>query len=287
MTKNNLEQKSTTETTDSHELGRSPVVNNDLLKNIQKRPRPLHRVGYGPLAAILVTVFSYIVSQIIGYALIGTWVQLTSGDVNQVLAKPSIELQFSLFLIIETITILIVYRFLKNRGLSLGSIGLKRKIRASDVARALGVFFVYFLFLMAVTAIISGTGQVDTEQRQQIGFDGANGSGQLLLVFLSLAILPPIAEEILFRGFLYTGLLKKMNIKLAAVVVSLIFAVLHLQIGSGAPPLYMAAIDTFILSLFLVYLREKTGSLWAGMIVHFMKNSLAFLALFVIKINGV
>jgi membrane protease YdiL (CAAX protease family) len=40
--------------------------------------------------------------------------------------------------------------------------------------------------------------------------------------------------------------------------------------------MWAAAFDTFILSVVLVYLREKTGALYAGMLVHMLNNLLAF-----------
>ena len=47
-----------------------------------------------------------------------------------------------------------------------------------------------------------------------------------------------------------------------------LFAVAHLPEGGAAGPLYIAALDTFVLSLVLIYLREKTGSLWASITLH-------------------
>ncbi len=84
------------------------------------------------------------------------------------------------------------------------------------------------------------------------------------------------------RGFLY-GSLKKQWPKIYAVLcTSALFAIAHLQFGSGAPLLWVAAIDTFILSLVLIYLRDKTGSLAASIMLHMLKNSLAFVALFLL-----
>jgi membrane protease YdiL (CAAX protease family) len=104
-------------------------------------------------------------------------------------------------------------------------------------------------------------------------------------VFISLVVLPTIVEEILVRGFLYGGLRNKLRPVGAGLIASLIFAAAHLQFGSGEPLLWVAAIDTFILSLFLIRLRETTGNLWSGMTVHFMKNGLAFTALFIIGVS--
>ena len=146
---------------------------------------------------------------------------------------------------------------------------------------AVPAFFGYLGLLMVgfgfVSILFPG---INFDQKQQIGFESSHGVA-LFLVFISLVILPAIVEEILVRGFLYTGLRQKFNRLASALLVSAIFGIAHLQLGSGEPPLYSAAIDTFILSIVLVWLREKSGSIWAGVLVHMSKNGLAFLSLFV------
>ena len=50
----------------------------------------------------------------------------------------------------------------------------------------------------------------------------------------------------------------------------------------GVPALQWAVtIDTFVLSLMLCALREYTGAIWAGVLLHAIKNGLAFYLLFV------
>jgi membrane protease YdiL (CAAX protease family) len=87
------------------------------------------------------------------------------------------------------------------------------------------------------------------------------------------------------RGYLYGSLRKAFSKLNAALITSVIFASAHLEFGSGAPLLWIAALDTFVLSLFLVGLHEKTGSLWAGMLVHGAKNAIAFAALFIFHLT--
>jgi membrane protease YdiL (CAAX protease family) len=71
----------------------------------------------------------------------------------------------------------------------------------------------------------------------------------------------------------------------AALLTSAIFAAAHLPEGGSGGPLYIAAIDTFILSLVLIYLRIKTGNLWASITLHALKNGVAFVALFVLHVK--
>lgn len=248
------------------------------------------RVGYGAFAALVVTLFSYIASQLLATIFIGFWASATGGDVQNVFntIETSTGVQFAFFVLVEAITLYILWWFLKSRNNSWKDIGMARKPAVKDVVPALITFAIYFVFLIIVTVIISAlVPGIDTDQEQQLGFKGVSGALPLLMVFISLVILPPLVEEITVRGFLYTGLRKKYAIRTAAILASALFAVAHLQLGSGNPPLWIAAIDTFVLSMFLINLRERTGALWSGMIVHGLKNGLAFLFLFVLEIPGI
>jgi len=98
-------------------------------------------------------------------------------------------------------------------------------------------------------------------------------------------VLPPLIEETVFRGFVYSGLRTKLKPVVAALITSAVFASLHLEFGNGKPLLWVAALDTFTLSMVLCYLRQKTNSLWPGIVLHALKNGLAFMSLFVIGIH--
>jgi membrane protease YdiL (CAAX protease family) len=89
-------------------------------------------------------------------------------------------------------------------------------------------------------------------------------------------------EEILFRGFLYSGLKKSLPKIWAVLLTCTIFAAPHLLEGGSSGLLWVAGIDTFILSLVLIWLREKTGRLYASMGLHALKNFIAFASLFLL-----
>lgn len=245
-----------------------------------------HRLGYGPISALLIVLFAFFFSQIFAALILASAGQLLGADVNDSLDKieSSTVVQFLYTLIAQGVILYIIWIFIKSRKVSWSKIGLGRKPKVKDIAPALIVFVTYFAVLVVGTAILQGfVPAIDVDQKQQLGFDSATLPGQLILVFISLVILPPFVEEIMVRGFLYTGFRAKFTKIISAIAASLVFGIAHLQLGSSAPPLWIAAFDTMILSLFLIYLRERTGALWAGMLVHFMKNGLAFLILFVVK----
>ena len=128
---------------------------------------------------------------------------------------------------------------------------------------------------MAVSLLSSLDKSFNANQKQDIGFTSVHGLGPLIVTFISLVILPPIAEEIVFRGYLYGSMKKWLPKIFAAIVTSVIFASAHLIEGVGGP-LWVGALDTFILSMVLVYLREKSDGLYASMTLHALKNGLAY-----------
>lgn len=246
------------------------------------------KIGFGPIAAILMTLIAYFGSQLFAGVLIGLYASGRGYSQDKIsdLIQNSIPWQFAFILIVEVFTLLILWWFMKYRTIKWSDIGLGRKPVWSDLGYGIITYGLYFLALMVTFGILSQVApSLNFDQKQQLGFEGATGGVSLVLVFISLVLLPAIVEEIMVRGFLFSGLKKGMKVGVAAVVASLIFGAAHLQLGSGAPPLWIAAIDTFLLSIVLIILRLRTGSIWAGMITHAVKNGLAFIALFVLVAN--
>ena len=96
------------------------------------------------------------------------------------------------------------------------------------------------------------------------------------MIFLTLVVLAPLAEEVLFRGYLFGKIRKLAPFWISAIMASLTFGLAHLWAGPGTALQWLVAIDTFVLSLVLCLLREHTGAIWAGVLVHAIKNGIAF-----------
>lgn len=245
-----------------------------------------HRINWGPLEAVGVTLFLYFGAQIAAGVLLFAYGALRGWSTSQLThwADNSIIAQFLFVVLVEGLTILLLYKFLSRHKAGFKTIGLV-KPRWRDIGYALIGFVVYFGLFLAILQLTKGLiPSLDIDQNQQIGFEGAQGA-YVALVFISLVVLPPLVEEILVRGFLYSGLAKHLPKIWAVLITSGLFALAHLQAGSGEPLLWIAAIDTFTLSLVLIYLREKTGGLWASIGLHTIKNFIAFLVLFVFASN--
>jgi uncharacterized protein len=246
---------------------------------------------WGPLEAIGVTVFvyfaAYFASQLLLGVGLGLFADASRRPIHEVglMAESSVAVQFVASLLFYGLIALFVYLFLRLRRTAWAAIGWV-KPRLRDLGYALLGFLAYFVgFIMISQAVKLLLPGLNLDQRQEIGFSTSNGGGSLLLVFMSLVVLPPLVEEIITRGVLYGGLRTKLPVVIAAIITSIMFAAAHLQVGTGNALLWVAAIDTFTLSLVLVYLRQKTGSLWPSIGLHALKNGVAFLALFVFHIG--
>jgi hypothetical protein len=98
----------------------------------------------------------------------------------------------------------------------------------------------------------------------------AEFGGSLALTLLATAIIAPIAEEIIFRGFAFRWLQGRLPLWGAVVVSALIFSAAHA--GWEEPTLFL---PVFLDGLLLAYIYAKSGSIWPGVIVHMSLNTVA------------
>ena len=87
----------------------------------------------------------------------------------------------------------------------------------------------------------------------------------IALAFLGGALVAPVVEEVLFRGMLYLPLRRALGVRWAAVIVGVLFALVHSYLW-GLPQL-------FVLSLVFVALFECTGTLLAPIAAHAAYNA--------------
>jgi len=232
---------------------------------------------------LLVVVIIYFISMSLGVVLLNLYPALMGwGPVQaDTWLSSSTSAQFAYVFAVEAITIGLLWFFMRMVKIGWSQIGLIRpKLKYFGVA--LLAYGPYFVLNAAATLGAVALFDLDAGQAQQTGFEAVRSTSDLALTFVSLVILPPLVEEIVMRGFLFSSLKRNLTVVRATIVTSVVFAIAHLQFGSGAPLLWVAAIDTFVLSLVLCYLRQKTGNLWAGIGLHAIKNGLAFTVLFLV-----
>ena len=87
--------------------------------------------------------------------------------------------------------------------------------------------------------------------------------------FISVVILAPIFEELIFRGMILNAL-TKYNKMFAIIVTSLLFGLLHLNITQAIP--------AFFMSLVLCYMYVQTDSILVTILAHAGNNFLALMS---------
>jgi membrane protease YdiL (CAAX protease family) len=92
-----------------------------------------------------------------------------------------------------------------------------------------------------------------------------------LLLFMTIAVIAPLLEELLFRGYLQSSLMHLMKPWQAILLASAVFGAIHFQ------PLAFPILTA--LGAVFGYLYYKTGSLKVNIILHVLNNGIAYIAM--------
>lgn len=157
---------------------------------------------------------------------------------------------------------------------TLREVGLHRLPSLSELGITPIAFIVYMiasaLLMAAAINVIPG---FNPSEVQEVGFKNLTFQYEYIIAFITLVVLAPFVEEVLFRGYLYGKMKRRVPWIISAIVVSAIFGYIHGQ--------WNVALDTFVLGMFACLLREISGSLWPSILLHMMKNGLAYYFIFI------
>lgn len=96
------------------------------------------------------------------------------------------------------------------------------------------------------------------------------------LMAAAAVLVAPFCEEIVFRGYLYPAAKRFAGPWVACIFSAIIFASAHGNAGALLP--------LFIFGCVLVFIYEKTGSIWAPMAVHLCFNGASVLAAMAVRV---
>lgn len=175
---------------------------------------------------------------------------------------------------------------------SRNDLGLKDLPTWTDIGLAPVCLIVYLLIATALTNLFANIFPwFNINQAQDLGYSNLLFGFDKIIAMVSLVVIAPIAEEIIFRGFLYQKiknlcLRKKTNsfmselpaIIFSSLIVSALFGFLHGQWNVG--------INVFAMSLVLCAQREITGTIYSGIVLHMIKNAIAFYMIYVLGFGG-
>lgn len=236
------------------------------------QPRQKPRIGKALGLAVWVA-FSFYLSQAL---LAGVLLLLNEVGVQFDALNPAV-LNTSLAGVVYLLTLVIVIGapwWIKRWKVTRQELGIQKPLSWRDLLLSPPAYILYMLLTVATIQVATRViPSFDIAQPQDVLFSGLGQNYEFALAFLTLVIIAPIAEELLFRGYLFGKLLRYVPVWVAMLFTSLLFGAVHGQ--------WNVAVDTFVLSMVMCSLRLYTGTIWAGVVLHMIKNGIAFYLLFV------
>ncbi len=236
------------------------------------------KLGYSLLIIIWVALFFVISNLLVAGAL------YLLNRFNLLASFSKLVKIFLMSLIIYGLTIWLVLKIPKlfknslQEKLSLPwrEMGLGGWLKWRDLLLAPSGWLVYLILSISLAIIASKIiPWYDFNQKQDLGFNFSMAVNNFdkVAIYIMLVILAPIAEEILFRGYLFTKLRSHLSLISAIIITSLLFGLAH-----GA---WNVGVSTFALSVVSCVIREYTGSLYVPILIHMINNGVALFALIV------
>ncbi len=163
---------------------------------------------------------------------------------------------------------LLVYRNLSPAGI----FGLGGEKFFPVVGRGLLALLAAYPVLMLVQSMVLGVSGGDLRPQEVVEFlQNADTPRDRIAVMVMAVVVAPVAEEMIFRGYLYPAGKRYVGPFLSLGASSLLFAALH---GHAAS---LPALFTLAVCLGLAY--EKTGTLLVPMVMHAVFNAVSVAAI--------
>jgi membrane protease YdiL (CAAX protease family) len=174
---------------------------------------------------------------------------------------------------------IIAYLYVIARQKGLGS--LRRDfgftLRAGDISWFFTGIGIQLLSFVPTTVLIAIHGSEAKQDVVKIA-DKAHGI-QIPLMILGVAVLAPVTEELLYRGVLLRGLLRRMDAPRAVFLSALIFGLVH-AIGDPSLGTLIAIPSIMLLGVVSAYQAAQTGDLSRSIMLHMGFNALTVVFLF-------
>ena len=248
----------------------------DLKKKIQKQSKKSKawRVLFVGLFGVLLAAWVAAVLYGVQFAVAFVFVRLLS---SEQLASNTVNAiyQVIVYALALLVTIGLPWKILKRKT-TRDELGLRGLPTWTDLLLAPIGFIVTIILSAALTAVMMALlPGIEWEQAQNVGYNKNTlyQARDFILAFTCLVVLAPVCEEIIFRGWLYGKLRFRMPAVPAILITSLLFGIVHGQWNVG--------VTVFAMSIGMCVMRELTGTIWGGILLHMIKNGLAFYFLFV------
>ena len=132
---------------------------------------------------------------------------------------------------------------------------------------ALIAILILIVFLFGYDALTYLLGRDIVTPFQVDTYRTARDGGTLPLLWLTFVVVAPVAEEIMFRGFLFRGWVRSESSAIPAIlVISLLFAAIHVQYD------WFGMLQVFFIGLLLAIARWLSGSTLLTILMHVLIN---------------
>jgi len=170
------------------------------------------------------------------------------------------------FMIIFALIFAAAFLNAKGREIGLG-------VKTSGAQLGLGIAVGLALVLVA-DLVTAGQAKVVGPHPQAVAeiLKTHKGGASFVFDFLSVGIIAPFAEELLFRGVIFAGLAQRLPLYWAAAISGVIFGAAHLDPWSIVP---LAVVGT---GLALLY--RRTGWLWPNVLAHATFNTFSLVLVY-------
>jgi uncharacterized protein len=120
---------------------------------------------------------------------------------------------------------------------------------------------------LLIAGLLQVFGPVDPPEQQLLS-DVTAGGVTTLLAVIAAVVMAPLVEEVVFRGVLFQGMKRRVGLWPAAVVSSLLFAVVHVEVQQ---PIYSSGF--VLLGILFAWTMHRFGSLVVPLVAHATFNA--------------
>jgi len=221
------------------------------------------RAPWGLWATLGWVLLSFVLSAIAGFVVVLVWRPdaIMSGGTDILKDGPLISITTIASGVVQVGTLALAAKLTHwPAGEYLGLV--RPAIRPALIAIA--IMIVFLLGYDALTYLIGRDivtpFQVDT-------YRTARDGGTLPLLWLTFVIVAPVAEEIMFRGFLFRGWVRSEQSAIPGIlIISALFAAIHVQYD------WFGMLQVFFIGLLLAIARWRSGSTLLTILMHVLIN---------------
>lgn len=192
--------------------------------------------------------------------------------------------------VIANVCLLSLYLVFQKRG-SVLALWKDPQMRASssyfyDILIGFFTWFISFPLIVCVNALCELMNRLlfEWEEVDQVAVKflklSASSATTVIISIAMIILAAPLIEEFLFRGCIQNWIRKYLGARLAIVLTSIIFSMMHYA-PSQAKSNFPLIVSLFLFSLYLGFLYEKTKSLVAPIVLHMTFNTISVIRILI------